>query len=195
MRRACNASLRDFAPMKTAAEMSQGDRPSHAHQHTQPPCVAVVRLDVFDYQSMPRADPGRRRGSARSVEIGPGPLQSMRPVSLVGRHRRNVIRSFVGGHRPGRRCELSPACRRQLRSVLRHAGGDAIDTWDLGTAETKGVAHAGLLLLGRVSPGAHGYDRCRPQRRHHPNRTPIPGTRNGHRLTFLPRTTLLTNSG
>jgi len=167
--------------------------------------AGIERLDISDYRtaniwssSMPAADPRNQSRSAiveigawsRSglVLIGPGPPRSVRPVSPMCRHRRNVIRSFVGGHRSGCRRKLSPACRRKLRPVLRHAGGDAFDARDLGTAETKCVAGAGLLLLGRVGPCARWQDRCRQHRPHHPNRTPIPGTRNGHRPP-LPRKT------
>lgn len=48
--------------------------------------------------------------------------------------------------------EVNPAAGTKLGLLPDHAGGDAIDTRDLGTAQAECVAHAGLLLLERIGP-------------------------------------------
>jgi hypothetical protein len=68
----------------------------------------------------------------------------------------HVRRSDAGRRGKGRvgglGSEVNPASRTKLGLLPDHAGGNAIDTRDLGTAQAERVAHAGLLLLKRISP-------------------------------------------
>lgn len=107
----------------------------------------------------------------RFVRLGSGGL---------ARLRRPPIRWVRGDRRSRRRCELSLAGWRKLRLVLRHAGRDPLDIRYLGAAKTKCVAAAGLLLLGRVSPGDRWPYRRRKQHSRHPSRPPIAGSQNHH---------------
>ena len=52
--------------------------------------------------------------------------------------------------------EECPALRRELRLLGDHAGGDAVDVGNFGTAETEGVRLAGLLLFGRIGVADRG---------------------------------------
>jgi hypothetical protein len=66
------------------------------------------------------------------------------------------VRSHADGRGKGRVAglgsEVDPAARTKLGLLPDHASGDAIDTRDLGAAQAECVAHAGLLLLKRISP-------------------------------------------
>jgi hypothetical protein len=76
----------------------------------------------------------------------PGPAQ-------LARGRRLEVDRLTGGSRVRRfGSEKCPARRTELGLLPYHAGLDASDVRDLGTAKPERVAHAGLLLLHRVGP-------------------------------------------
>jgi len=54
--------------------------------------------------------------------------------------------------------EVDPATGTELGLLPDHAGCNALHAWDLGTAQAERIAHAGLLLLERVSPALHRND-------------------------------------
>ena len=57
--------------------------------------------------------------------------------------------------------EESAALRRKLRLPRDHAGRDAIDVGDFGTAQAKRIRRAGLLLFGRVGVARRRQHRSR----------------------------------
>ena len=75
-------------------------------------------------------------------------LSGFVPLSHVRSHADRGCKGRVAGLGS----EVDPAARTKLGLLPDHAGGDAIDTRDLGTAQAERVAHAGLLLLKRISP-------------------------------------------
>jgi hypothetical protein len=76
--------------------------------------------------------------------------------SRLGGSRPDAERPSRGDPRHRRRClrfgrsEKHPATRRKLGHVSDHADRDAVDIGNLGAAQAKRIAGAGLLLLGSI---------------------------------------------
>jgi hypothetical protein len=98
---------------------------------------------------MPRAT-----DASESARVRPGLPDVMRAAGALARRPACGVRIPL---RAG--AEEHPALRRELRLVADHAGRDAIDIGNVSAAETKRIAGAGLLLIGRV-----GVDRMRQDR-------------------------------
>jgi hypothetical protein len=75
---------------------------------------------------------------------------------------------------------LRAAWRRKLRLVPDHAGGDAIDIGNVGTAETERIAAASLLLFGGVGLGRSGPDRNRERDGQEQSELENPSANNRH---------------
>lgn len=144
--------------------------------------VAREGLEIAVFESSPASKIRRgyiaahpMRPRARS---GGGGLRLL-GLARLGADRLGANRLFSRGGRPdahrlaggrgrsltrlGTSPELRPARRRQLGLLGDHAGGDTVDIGNFGAAKPKGVAGAGLLLLGGISVA---------QRRPHRNRKP-----------------------
>jgi hypothetical protein len=76
--------------------------------------------------------------------------------------------------------EENPAARRELGFVPDHAGRDAIDVGDVGTAKAKRIVAAGLLLLGSVGRACRRQHRNRERRCEHQTELKIPGPDGKH---------------
>ena len=95
--------------------------------------------------------------------------------------RRDAERPSRGDRRDlGIRPEENPAARRELGFVPDHAGRDAIDVGDVGTAKAKRIVAAGLLLLGSVGRACRRQHRNRERRCEHQTELKIPGPDGKH---------------
>jgi hypothetical protein len=92
--------------------------------------------------------------------------------------------------------EINPAARAKFGLLSDHAGGYPLHVRNLRTAQTEGIAHAGLLLVGGVGPAGRGPD---PQRGRQydsaPNSTPKSFSSKRKSTHDIPQITPDSNSG
>jgi hypothetical protein len=126
--------------------------------------LIAIRLESLNAAAAHDADTGRQvisvaPPSARG--FGLFGFSRLDPLALGNRPDAERPRGFPGGRGLRLGSEEGPAIGRELGLVPDHAGGDAIDVRNLGTAKTKRIAAASLLLFGRIGL---------PRRRQHRNR-------------------------
>jgi len=132
------------------ADTAQADLRSAPHR-VRPPVKATAHPDAI----IDRTDPKKRLASLGRDRLGRLPVLSRLGAGGLSRRCRPDAERPPGGDRGDRGhrlgSELGAAAGTELRFVPGHAGRDAADIRNLGTAQPKRIVRARLFLFRGVS--------------------------------------------